>query len=341
MRIRELVLHNLRSFRQETHISFVDPRTSRVRPVTAIAGRDEAAKATVLEAIEALLSYAIDPRHPKAMIGEAMADGLIRMELELSPDDLEQFYQQALPPESLTTRVLRIEVGRQGIAPLLPVQEWSRFLACLAPDHAADETFTNAGALSSQLLTAVARMHRGALLHGGLLYFPGQPPAARSMDGAAAVATGADPRAAEHTWIVRAPVKATPDAGEVWPGAAHPAAHPAMATATVGPGWSASPLGPTSLSHDPAPIPGGVAAVEPMIEDTQAIPLFGVLRERQRPGAVIAIEAPAIPPQPARQRRTIDRLRRLAHEWDAQLILTVHSDEILDAFPDAERVFLD
>lgn len=343
MRIRELVLHNLRSFRQETHISFVDPRTSRVRPVTAIAGRDEAAKATVLEAIEALLSYAIDPRHPKAMIGEAMADGLIRMELELSPDDLQQFYQQALPAESLTTRVLRIEVGRQGIAPLLPVQEWSRFLACLAPHHAADETFTNAGALSSQLLTAVARMHRGALLHGGLLYFPGQPPAAaRTLDGVAAVATGADlraadPRAAEHTWIVRAPVKPTLDAAEVWAGAAHPA----LATAAVGLGRGAAPQGPTSLGHDPTPIAGGVAAVEPMVEDTQAIPLFGVLRERQRPGAVIAIEAPAIPPQPARQRRTIDRLRRLAHEWDAQLILTVHSDEILDAFPDAERVFLD
>lgn len=337
MRIRELVLHNLRSFRQETHISFVDPRTSRVRPVTAIAGRDESAKATVLEAIEALLSYAIDPRHPKAMIGEAMADGLIRMELELSPDDLEQFYQQALPAESLTTRVLRIEVGRQGIAPLLPVQEWSRFLACLAPDRAADETFTNAGALSSQLLTAVARMHRGALLHGGLLYFPGQPPAAaRSLDSATAAATGADPRAAEHTWIVRAPVKATPDAGEVWAGAAQPA----LAGAAVGAG-NPAPRSPAAFGNEPAPIPGGAVAVEPMVEDTQAIPLFGVLRERQRPGAVIAIEAPAIPPQPARQRRTIDRLRRLAHEWDAQLILTVHSDEILDAFPDAERVFLD
>lgn len=321
MRIRELVLHNLRSFHQETHISFVDPRTNKVRPVTAIAGRDEAGKATVLEAIEGLLSYAVDPRHPKSLLHEAMTEGLLRMELELSPDDLEQFYQQALPAGSLSTRVLRIEVGRRGVAPLLPVQEWSRFLACLAPRHAADEPFTNAGALSSQLLTAVARMHRGALLHGGLLYFPGQLPIqepslastrdgmspdrvgmSRGHDGMTAMtslsgqpAQGGAQGTADHAWIVRDP----------------------EAAAT----WSQVP--------------------QPIFEDTQAIPLFGALRERQRPGAVIAIEAPAIPPQPARQRRTIDRLRRLAHEWDAQLILTVHSDEILDAFPDSERVFLD
>jgi len=336
MRIRELVLHHLRTFRTETRISFLDPSTRAVRPVTALAGRDETAKATVLEAIEALLSYAVDPRHPKPLIHEAMAGGLVRMELELTHADLEQFYRQPLPPGSAEPRVLRIEVGRQGVAPLLPMQEWSRFLACLAPSRAADEPFTNAGALSSLLYTAVSRMHRGADLRGGLLYFPG--PRAAGVDAAAPAAPsftfaarGTQPGAASATdgadnaWIVRAPQDGDNRAVEAQAVAAQ---HNTT--------WVAAPFA-VPVDRDAA----APASSEPVSEDTAAMPIFGVLREQQRPGAVIAIEAPAIPPQPARQRRAIARLRRLAHEWDAQLIFSVHDASVLDAFPESERIALD
>jgi len=324
MRIRELVLQHFRVFREQTRLSFLDPETGRVRPVTAIVGADEVAKATVLEAIEALLSYAVDPRHPKPLIHEALAGGLVRLELELTADDLRQFYGHPLPPDLPASRVLRIEVGRQGIAPLLPVREWSRFLACLAPRHAAEESFTNAGALSTQLLTAVARMHRGADLHGGLLYFPSPQHAAGARgkgdrgasdrDPAHAPARAGDERrrgapSQDRAWIVRAPGiplaagDGVPQVG--WPGQEAP------------------------------DIPS-----RPAFEDTQAIPLFGELDRRRRPGAVIAVETPAIPLQPPRQRRAIERLRRLAHDWDAQLIMAVDSDEVLEAFPPEERVLL-
>ena len=38
MRIREIYFHNVRAFRGEHRISFVDPLTDAVRPVTVIAG---------------------------------------------------------------------------------------------------------------------------------------------------------------------------------------------------------------------------------------------------------------------------------------------------------------
>ena len=95
MRIREICFQDFRSFRGRQVVSFVDPTTGDVRPVSVIVGSDDAAKRTVLEAIDALLSYAIDPRHPRPLVEEAHDAGWIQMGLELTPADLEQFHRMA------------------------------------------------------------------------------------------------------------------------------------------------------------------------------------------------------------------------------------------------------
>lgn len=299
MRIRDLLLHDFRHFQGARRISFVDAATGAVRPVTALVGPDEAAKATVLEAIEALLSYAVEPHRPRPLIDEAMQGGLLRLELELTRSDLALLFPDASLAERHAGRVLRIEVGRRGVAPLLPVQEWSRFLACLASPDTREPLFTNAGALSSLLLTAVARMQRGADLHGGLLYFP-------AVSDAAAPATAGQ---RERSWIDQPLAALSGPAGEA-------AAWPAIEGAA------------------------GACMDLAASEDTQALPIFGALAARRRPGAVIAVDDPALATQAMRRGRTVERLRRLAQDWDAQLIVAVRSDEFLDAFAPEERVVL-
>ncbi len=301
MRIREICFQDFRSFRGRHHISFVDPATGGVRPVSAIVGSDDGAKRTVLEAIDALLSYAVDPRSPRPLVEEALGSGWIQMALELTPADLEQFHRLAgALAERPRTRVLRIEVGRRGIAPLLPVQEWSTLLACLAPDETGEGYFTNAGALSSQLYTAVARMRRGADLHGGLLYFPG----ARHH----ALGT-ADPDEVERDWIVRATLAAE-----------------AAAAARISGDGQVSGDGRVGGA-------GQIAGLRFLSE--AAMPA--------RRGAVIAIEDPAILELPAAggDVPTIQRLRDIVREWDAQLIVAAHSEADLPAFREDERIVLD
>lgn len=88
MRIREIIFHNFRSFRGERRISFVDPLTDTVRPVTVLAGSNGCGKTTVLEAIEALLSYELFPNTPNDLLQEIYEDGAAKLVLEFSGTDL-------------------------------------------------------------------------------------------------------------------------------------------------------------------------------------------------------------------------------------------------------------
>lgn len=186
MRVLELEIQDLRDFHGRHRLSFLDEAGSRARPVTAVVSADPRRRATALEAIEASISYAVDPRHPRGLVQEAFVSGWLQLSLELCAADLQPIADPLPPVEGQDPGVLRIELGRRGMVPLLPVQEWNTLLAHLAPSGEAEGRFTNAGALSSQLYTSVARMHRGAALHGGLLYFSGLTPT---------------PEPASHSWL--------------------------------------------------------------------------------------------------------------------------------------------
>ncbi len=83
MKIRSLTLHNFRSFRGPTTIDFRDALSGEARPVTALAGTNGAGKTTALEAIEALLKYAVDSDQPPSLVREAGETGLVCLEVAL------------------------------------------------------------------------------------------------------------------------------------------------------------------------------------------------------------------------------------------------------------------
>ena len=83
MRIRELFFHDFRSFRGPHCVSFVDPLTDAVRPISVLAGTNGTGKTTILDTIEALLAFALDPDPPRELVREALETGLIRMTIEV------------------------------------------------------------------------------------------------------------------------------------------------------------------------------------------------------------------------------------------------------------------
>src|SRR5262245_34113588 len=75
--------------------------------------------------------------------------------------------------------------------------------------------------------------------------------------------------------------------------------------------------------------------------EQQYLLLFGELARRRRPGAVILVDEPEISLHPTLQRLVVYQLRKLAREWDSQLILATHSLEVLSAVHESQRMILD
>ena len=64
--------------------------------------------------------------------------------------------------------------------------------------------------------------------------------------------------------------------------------------------------------------------------EQQVLLLFGELARRRRPGAVIMIDEIENSLHPTLQRLVLGNLERLAREWDAQVIVTTHSAEVIN-----------
>lgn len=73
----------------------------------------------------------------------------------------------------------------------------------------------------------------------------------------------------------------------------------------------------------------------------QILTLFGELARRLRPGAVVLIDEIELSLHPALQRAVLSHLRRLAREYDLQIIVTTHSMEIIANVAEHEVVNLD
>ena len=85
MRIRELILNNVRSFRGEHRISFVDPLTEQARPITVIAGTNGTGKTTILDAMNLLIRYDMSDQ---TFYEEISVTGFAGIQLELTSEDL-------------------------------------------------------------------------------------------------------------------------------------------------------------------------------------------------------------------------------------------------------------
>src|SRR2546428_2549215 len=168
MRIREIYFHNVRAFRGEHRISFVDSLTDAVRPVTVIAGTNGTGKTTIFDAIEALLQVlaGISSVNDSNILSEIKQNGLICLTLELSRKDC--LTNASYPYQSWP---LHIVVGRSDLAPGNIENVWPNGIY-LVTDHPSPSILESKH-LESDLTNAINQMQRGdAPLHGGLIYFP-------------------------------------------------------------------------------------------------------------------------------------------------------------------------
>jgi len=75
--------------------------------------------------------------------------------------------------------------------------------------------------------------------------------------------------------------------------------------------------------------------------EKQIVLLLGEIQRRLRPGGLLLIDEPEIHLHPRWQRLLVRALTDLCVEYDAQMILTTHSEEIASAVYEHELVLLD
>jgi len=343
MRIREILFHDFRSFRGPKRISFVDPLTETVRPISVIAGTNGTGKTTILDTIESLLAFVLEPEKPSDLILEARQAGLICLTLELSSKDFSQSGSSPDFSNGQQPKVIYLAAG-QG---------------CLIDSHLGDLTNLFLGDVYfgpsvPQFQRAASLMHQGqADLHGGLLYFPHD----RQLGAPRGGPIELPPE--ERAWLFRF---STTDRWQgsleqlwVWQNyldleqrsseRSHLKPFVATVETVLGEGriitiqegrawvstpWSQEGQAGTKVRLDQ--LPSG---------EQQVLLLFGELARRRRKGAVIAIDEVENSLHPTLQRLVVHQLRQFAREWDAQVILATHSLEVLRAVHESERIILD
>ena len=352
MRIREISFHNFRSFRGWRRISFVDPLTDASMPISVLAGTNGTGKTTILDAIEALLAFALDPDRPRDLIREAMETGLIHLTVEV---DLPVTDRGTTALPGLLPSVLHIAVGRRDLAPGKPEREWSNLVCWLVQRGKQGPPFRRQSRLGKQLREQVSAMLQGETpLAGGLLYFPHDRRLTVTDKGGPI-----EPPPEQRSWLFHH------TASDKWPGSLEqlwvwqnyldlergaqerPSLQPFVeAVETIlGPGRSIQ-------------VSEGRALIRPAWRDGEAdgewlrlnqlpsgeqqvLLLFGELARRRRKGAVLMIDEPEISLHPTLQRLVVHQLRQFARTWDMQVILATHSLEVLRAVHESERIVLD
>lgn len=356
MRIREIQFTDFRSFRGERRISFVDPLTDSVRPVTVLAGSNGSGKTTVLDAIEALLAFVLEPDTPNRLVEETFASGLIQMEVEFSLEELSGSNGQPLVmmPEDRRARTLHIVVGRRSLAPPSPERLWPNLYCRLVHRDVSGRPFVRKAVLADRLRKAVSAMHQGNTeLRGGLIYFPHDRRLNATRGGAV------EPPPQMRPWRFRLTEQ------DSWQGSLeqlwvwqnyldleqansdHRNLKPFVTTleSVLGQGreiviregrvWV-----PTNWRDKSGQ--GALVRLDQLPSgEQQALLLFGELARRRRPGSVIAIDEVENSLHPTLQRLMMWGLRQMARDGDAQVIVATHSLEVINSVRGGAFINLD
>jgi len=358
MRIREILFHDFRSFRGERRVSFVDPLTNAVRPVSVLAGSNGSGKTTLLEALEALLSLLLNPdKQPPKLINEVLESGLIVLTLEVSDADFAGRARDFGSAPAGKSDLLRIGVGKRELVSAELLLPESNRLCLISEPGNGRRTDKYMGMMTVSLRHAALDMQRDkADLHGGFIYFPYD----RQLG---VIAGGAiEPPPIEHDWLVRYSSanrwKGSLEQLWVWQnyldleqqakGESQSGNLRRFVTAVeevLGAGRAISVdegrvQVPASWSQDRDPrvllrldqLPSG---------EQQVLLLFGELARRRRSGALIAIDEVENCLHPTLQRLVMWNLNRIAREWDAQIIVATHSLEVIRSVRGSAFINLD
>ncbi len=351
MRIREIILNNVRSFRGEHRISFVNPLTEAANPITVIAGTNGTGKTTILEMLETLLT----PRQPSSLLGEVYeGNGFACLNIELNHSELigEKHYD--------SDSTLWIGVGNLDFAPPKIKESFPR----LDPMDAMGRFNIPSGlSVSDPLLfkdwqSARDRMSEGkASMCGGLIYFP----QTRHPFLSTIAPKGIQPPPPVREWVSRVSASDQWDTSLegffVWQNYLDLEANAHRIPPNrlknfvseiesvlgkdrhisikegrvyVPTTWSAKGAEPTLVRLDQ--LPSG---------EQQTLWMLGELARRRRDSAVILIDEPETSLHPTLQRGLVHQLRTMARNWDCQLILATHSLEILRSVHQSSRINLD
>jgi energy-coupling factor transporter ATP-binding protein EcfA2 len=351
MRIRELYFNNFRSFRGERTISFVDPLSDTARPVTVLAGSNGSGKTTILNAIEALLNFVVNPEEPSDFVREAWETGLVRLTLEVSPEELG--IEDGDNGNKAPT-VLNIAVGKSDVLPLARLAEdWDNFYGRILPSGSG-KFFKRFSPQAELFRRSIRRMMEGQYaLQGGLLYFPYERQIQPMQGGA--LEPGHEDRqwishflppiswkgSLEQMWVWQNYLdleKGSRDTSQLAPfvkqveeilGSGRRITIQ-EGRVSVTPGWAAAQANaPRVQLHQ---LPSG---------EQQILLLFGELARRRRKGAVIVIDEVENSLHPTLQRLAMWNLNRLARDWDAQVIVTTHSIEVINTVRGGAFINLD
>jgi len=365
MRIREITFKDFRCFRGERRISFVDPATDTVRPVTVLAGSNGSGKTTVLNAIEALLSLLVDQHNPPDLVNEVLWwGGSICLTVEFSHDDLPESvwsYNSFKRGKSEIVTILIVKAGKTARIGEIEVTYDPRTEKNLAPfiftrelDKGRGLVLIRSQPLKAQvLLRAVSQMVRSKTgLRNGLLYFP--------HDRRLAVTRGGpiEPPSEKREWLFRF------SSSDKWQGSLEhlwvwqnylDLEQNAKDRQNLIPFVEAVE---TVLGNDRrirvyqgrvlVPVSWGQGIERPDASldqlpsgEQQVLLLFGELARQRRKGAVIMIDEIENSLHPTLQRLVMWNLRRITREWDAQVIVATHSLEVINTVRGGAFINLD
>ncbi len=352
MRIRELYFNNFRAFRGERTISFVDPLSDTVRPVTVLAGSNGSGKTTILNAIEALLNFMLYPTQTSDFMREAWNTGLVRLTLETTHKELNP---GSSSPETDEPILINIAVGQSNLAPAKPTEAWKNLFCHLVPRGGGGNHYKRLKPpFVEQFRKTIRDMMEGwQELQGGLLYFPYERQIPPMKGGPIEMPPD------ERQWIFRLShsdswkgsleqlwvwqnyrdleendakrTKLAPfvsQVEEVLGAGRSITIKEGRALATVG--WAVGQDDPPKVNL--SQLPSG---------EQNVLLLFGELARRRRPGAVIVVDEIEDSLHPTLQRLAMWNLRRLAREWNAQVIVTTHSIEVINTVRGGAFINLD
>jgi predicted ATPase len=357
MRIRELYFNNFRSFRGERRFSFVDPNTDTVRPVTVLAGSNGSGKTTLLETIEALLRFISESDKPADMLREALDSSLVTMTLEFSVEEVDWVMGKRNHATDDTNRpqVIYIAIGNYQLAP-----QWldsiSKDTYGLLVHTQRSRTYNHHNIFIDRLQSILQEFSRKYIedtWQGGLLYFPYDRQLGKFRKGAI------EPPTTKTSWVFRytTPTRWQGSLEQLWvwqnyldleKGAQKRDSLSPFVTSveqalgegrliTIEEGRALVPVG-YSVSGGETPrvsldqLPSG---------EQQVLLLFGELARWRRKGVVITIDEVENSLHPTLQRLVMWNLRRLAREWDAQVIVATHSLEVINSVRGGAFINLD
>lgn len=337
MKIREVRIQNFRNFGPALRtISFVDELTQQARPLSVLVGSNGSGKTTVLLVIEALLDFAIKTYESHPLSKELRNSGFADLTVEFgdrAPDDVQPRLRIALGRHDRTT-VAASEYGEKDIRLPKPRESSMESVSRMA-NHGPILRWTNDMTDGTAPLT------------DGLLFFPHQ----RGQDHEQRGTISEPPQARQ--WLFHY----TPNAS--WEGSLsqlwvwqnyldleqardqRPNLTPFVAAIETILGAGRKVVirqGRVTVTH---PTLGAVELHQLPSGEQQILMLFGEIIRRLRPGAVLIIDEIEISLHPALQRAVLFHLRKLAREYDLQIIVTTHSMEIVSAVAPEELINLD